>query len=198
MLTEEEILKNKESFLSLIRSIERDGADIEGLITKLEHSDFFYAPASTKYHCAFEGGLCYHSLNVYKKLVDLCQLTNTSISPTSIIIISLLHDLSKMNFYETVLRNTKNEFGEWVKVPYIQVKNAKDRFIFGNHEQNSLYMIETFIPLTLAESVAILHHHAGMSWDCAQDNVGDVFNKYPLALLLHTADMFATYIDENE
>ena len=60
----------KEEFIEIFKAnITRDGAD--KLLDFLEHkSDFFTAPASARYHGAYEGGLCEHSLNVYHCLVD--------------------------------------------------------------------------------------------------------------------------------
>ena len=64
MLSEDQITRNKEQFISLLRGVTREGSNIEGLINKLCSSDFFTAPASTKYHGAFKGGLCRHCLDV--------------------------------------------------------------------------------------------------------------------------------------
>lgn len=213
MIEEKEIQENKERFITLLRSIKRENADIEGLIKKLESSDFFTAPASTQYHGSFKGGLCKHSLNVYaqlKKLVsieypkfiaeerELKEVDNYScpISEDSIIITALLHDLSKMNFYEISLRNVKDEKGSWVQVPFIKVRDSKDRFIYSTHGANSEYMIQAFIPLKLEESVAIINH-MGMS-DNSDHNqeLSVIYNRYTLALLLHSADMLATFFDE--
>lgn len=212
MLSENQILENKEKFISLLRQITREGARIDALINKLENSDFFIAPASTQYHCCYRGGLCEHSLHVYEQLNTLVTIEypykfvetemeleipyEPPISEESIIITALLHDMSKMNFYEISERNVKDEKGVWTKVPYIKVKEAKDRFLFGNHEMNSLYMVESFIPLSLEESTAILHHMGGMAKDSSQDDISDIYNRFPLALMLHLADMLATYKDE--
>ena len=214
MLDEKQILENKEKFINLLNNVKREGADISGLIKKLENSDFFTAPASTQYHCAYKGGLCYHSLNVYKQLKKLISIEYPEFEVSSsgemkkvenyvtpfldetLIIVSLLHDMSKMNFYEMAERNTKDEKGNWVKVPYIKVKEAKDRFLFGNHEMNSLYMVETFIPLNIEEAVAITHHMGGKASDSSGEDITPIFNRYSLSILLHTADMLATFIDE--
>jgi len=238
MFAPNELLHNKERFINLINSIDREGAEKDRLIRQLEKSDFFQAPASTIYHNAVEGGLCAHSLNVYDYLVKLMKMKYPIItkeivneqgiiqynenheplteevdtcpySDDTIKIVSLLHDMSKMNFYERYLKNQKtyspngskkeqNEAGEWVKfdwisVPGYKIKEAEDRFLFGNHEMTSLYMIEQFIPLSAEESTAIIHHHMGMSKDCAQDEIGAIMVKYPLAMLLHMADMLAAY-----
>ena len=78
------------------------------------------------------------------------------------------------------------------------MKPVEERFVFGNHEQNAEYIARCFIPLTPEESSAILHLMGGMSWDSAKDNIGEVFGRYPIALLLYQADMLSTYISEKE
>lgn len=214
MLDDFQIEQNKQKFISLIRKIEREGARIDDLIHKLENSDFFTAPASTQYHCSYKGGLCEHSLHVYEQLSTLVAIEypdrfvgdddqpltvptpECPISEESIIITALLHDISKMNFYEVAERNTKDEKGNWVKVPFIKVKETKDRFILGNHELNSFYMTECFIPLNIGESAAIANHMGGKAYDSSQVDISDIYNKYPLALFLHLADMLATFKDE--
>lgn len=213
MLTDIQIEENKQKFINLLKMIEREGADIDRLINKLSKSDFFYAPASTQYHNDFKGGLCLHSLNVYSRLYKMVKeeypetILNENgeiipnpemykISNDSVLITALLHDISKMNFYETSERNTKDEKGNWIKVPFIKVKENQDRFLFGNHESTSLYMIEEFIPLTLEESVAILNHMGGKATDSSTINISPIYNKYPLATWLHISDMLATFIDE--
>ena len=219
MLNKEEIKKNKESFIGLLKKIKRPDAQIEGLINKLEKSDFFTAPASTNYHSSYEGGLCKHSLNVYEQLVKLCNIEypkkkveetkedgsveikyeNTCpYSEETLIIVSLLHDISKMNFYETSLRNVKNEKGEWVQVPFIKTKEAKDRFIYSTHGANSEFMVRTFIPLTIEESCTIINHMGGKESGSNgfDNNLSEIFNRYSLAILLHSADMLATFFTE--
>lgn len=200
MLTQEQIHKNKETFLNLISEITR-AFDKEKLISWLEKSDFFTAPASIKNHSNFDGGLCYHSLNVYAALENLCNsyAVDDSGKPLydedSIKIVSLLHDISKANLYEKYNRNVKNDItGKWEQKEEYRTKEAKDRFIYGNHEETSLFMVRSFIPLTIEEEVAILSHMGGKSWDSAQTNLGEVYDKYNLACLLHVADMLSTFI----
>ena len=198
-LTEVQLNENKNRYLALIKSISSDKGDIDRFIKWItERSDFFEAPASTKYHGSFVGGLCLHSLNVYDNLVKLVESQNLSYSSDTLKIVALLHDLSKANLYERYIKNVKNDVtGEWEKVPEYKVRDSENRFIYGNHEQNSEYMARSFFDLTLEESTAILHHHAGKSWDSAQDDIGTLYNKYTLALLLHLADMLATFYTEN-
>lgn len=222
MLSNEQIEANQIRFEDLLNCIHRDGSRIPELINKLRNSDFYYAPASSKFHGAYAGGLCEHCLNVYdnanivalQKFTEVVENPETgenenrcSISQESIIICALLHDLSKMNYYVTDIKNKKiysddgkrqDEMGkfDWVSVPGYRVRDTEERFLFGNHEQTAEFMVRNFIPLTVEESVAILHHMGGLSDDSAKDNITAVFNKYPLAITLHLADMMATYIDE--
>ena len=207
------IEQNKQEFIQLLDSIDRDGADIEGLKNFLLNSDFFVAPASAKYHGAYEGGLCSHCLNVFYNLMHLVKYKNDWLPDeakdvTSITIVSLLHDISKVNLYEKTVRNKKvydamgnqkDSMGryDWIPVEEYKKKDVNDTLIFGNHEMNSEYIARQYIPLTQQESVAILHHMGSMSYDSAKDDISAVFNRYPLALLLWEADCISTYIDEH-
>ena len=214
MLTDEQIEFNKNKFINLLKRITRQDSLIEELIHKLEQSDFFTAPASTQYHSAFKGGLCQHSLNVYEELVNLINMkyptliqlneetqeeeviTNNPYSEETLIIVALLHDFSKMNFYEVSTRNVKDESGNWTQVPYIKVKDAKDKFIYSHHGANSEYMTGRFIPLTLEESVAIIHHMGWSDEHSDAKTISEVYNRFPLALYLHIADCLATFTRE--
>ena len=205
MLSNEQLSQNKEEFISLLKSIHREQANVEGLVKKLEASDFFYAPASTKYHGSFKGGLCRHSLDVYIVLRNLVAQNNLDIDEESLIICALLHDFSKMNLYEVTNFNKKvySENGsksdnggrfDWVTEQGYKTVDLSERFVYGNHEETSEYMIRQFIPLKLEESVAILHHHGGMGYDSSQTNISDIYQRYPLALMLHLADMTCAYL----
>lgn len=204
-LSEEDILKNKVRFISLLRGIKREGADIDALIKKLESGGFFEAPASSKYHSNFKGGLCYHSLNVYDTAVKINEAENLDYEE-SLLIVALLHDMSKMGFYEEYIQNKKqySEGGfkydsmgrfDWVSESAYKVKEASDRYIFGSHGQNSERMVSYFIPLNDSESAAIIWHMGGTD-DFKCPDLSCIYNKYPLATILHTADFLSTYIDE--
>lgn len=216
-MTEEQVVQmnqNKERYIELISSINREGADLERLIKKLNNSDFFYAPASVKYHSVYEGGLCAHSLAVYdayiniiNSLKDTCPLDPTCLNEDSIKIVTLLHDISKMNKYERTVKNKKvycdngdkrDELGTYTWVSEFGFGTREDSFLYGSHECTSEYIVRQFIPLTLDESVAIIHHMGGMHWDSAKDNISGVYGQYTIATLLHLADMMATYIYERE
>lgn len=209
MLTDEIRIENQKKFIDLINSIERKDFQKEKLINKLMLSDFFDAPASTKYHNAFAGGLVDHALNVYYNLVSLVERKGLSdkISSDSIKIVGLLCDISKINFYKVTYKNEKrySDYGtkrdeggryDWVSVKGYSVADDSERFIYGNHEETSEYMVRSLVPLTYVESIAILHHHGGVGSDFIGDNIPTIFARYPLAMLLHNADMLATYVDD--
>lgn len=196
MLYEQDIINNKNLFLKALGEVRRAG--IGDLIVKLEQSDFFRAPASTKYHSGYEGGLCLHSLNVLNNLLMLVENTGLKdvISRESIIICALFHDLSKANFYTQYARNVKNEFGEWQKVLDYKVRDAKDRFLCHSHSVNSYYLLQQFIRLTDEEACAIMNHHAAFDDSVDKTELSCIYNRYSLAVLLHSADILATYINE--
>lgn len=181
----------KERFLDLCSTIKRQG--IAELLEWLEKSDFFSAPASTRFHGNYPGGLLVHSLNVYdetKRLLAAYQ--EIQVPEESVIIASLFHDLCKVNFYATESRNRKNELGQWEKY---NAYTIQEKFCFGGHGSKSVFLVQNFMKLTPEEAVAINCHMS--SWDGNKD-VGNAFGQYPFAWLLHVADESATYIKENK
>lgn len=208
MLTQEQMEQNKQRFLQLISSIDIEQADTEGLVNYLLTNDFFTAPASTIYHCNYEGGLCEHSLNVYDNLVKLTSLyCDGRYSNTTILIVSLLHDLAKVNFYEKYIANKKmysptgskhdNQGNfDWFSEEAYKVADAEKRFLGGEHGFNSMMLVNSFIPLTYEESLAILHHHFNEEDGHILRDMTAICNKYPLVTLLHLADMASTYLTE--
>lgn len=182
----------KSKFLEAVDThIHRNG--IRELVAWLEISDFFIAPASSRFHGAEPGGLAAHSYNVWVQLNHLNESYGVKLEKESMAIVALFHDLCKVNYYKQTTRNAKNEkTGQWEKVPYY----AKDEvFHFGGHGSKSVFLVMNFIRLTPEEAAAI-NCHMG-PWD-HQDygNPGDVFDDSMLAWLLHVADEAATYIDK--
>lgn len=166
---------------------------MEDLLAWLEKSDFYYAPASTRFHGSYAGGLLEHSMNVYFELVRLYKAyPEIEISQESALIISLFHDLCKVNMYTVEKRNRKNEAGQWESYDSYTIN---EKFCYGGHGSKSVFILQSFIKLTPEEAVAI-NCHMGV-WDGNKD-VGNAFEQYPIAWLLHVADESATYITERK
>ncbi|MEF9976589.1 MAG: hydrolase [Oscillospiraceae bacterium] len=163
------------------------------LLEWLNTTDFFTAPASTRFHGACEGGLVMHSVNVYNVLST--RFFDENENAESFAITALLHDLCKANFYKAGFRNVKNEVsGQWEKVP---TYNVQDAFPYG-HGEKSVYLIERFIRLKPSEAVAIRWHMGGFD-DAVRGGsyaISEAYDAYPLAVKLHLADLEATYLVE--
>ena len=179
----------EEQFIELLRSTKREG--IDNLIDFLKKSDFFRAPASTRFHGSYEKGLMEHSMKVYEILKHKVETSFVpiNISQESLIIIALLHDISKTNFYKVDFRNAKNALGVWEKVPYYTVE---DTIPYG-HGEKSVMMITEYIKLTPEEKYAIRWHMGYTEPKELYTTIGEAFKKYPIALLMHEADLEATY-----
>ena len=180
-------MTDKERFINIVKSnIHRDG--IEGLLMWLSNTDFYEAPASTRFHESYPGGLCEHSLNVYEHLLHLSKVYNMDFSLESIKIVSLFHDLCKVNCYAVSSRNVKDEeSGTWHKEPYYKW-DEKNKY--GGHGSKSVYIVQYYIKLFFEEASAINCHMGIENGNC--NAVIDAYRDNPLAYLLHTADMAST------
>ena len=188
MPTVEEI--KKRFVIDYTENIKREGSD--NLLRWLESTDFFTAPASTRYHGAYEGGLCYHSLSVFYQLQRMYKAYSDKVgdvSKESLAICSLLHDLCKIECYSVGTKNVK-ENGQWVQKPFYQFD---EKFSFGGHGSKSVYLIQKYMKLTDEEAVAI-NCHMG-TWDTNETSkIGDAYKNYPLAWLVHVADEASSFI----
>lgn len=170
------------------------------LLKWIEESDFFEAPASSKFHLDVAGGLCEHSLNVCRNLKKLYELEKQAhpelnIGMDKIVICGLLHDLCKANFYKTDFRNVKNEQGQWEKVPYYTTEEQDP----WGHGEKSVMIILKYMKLEDDEICAINWHMGGFDDRVkggASKSISAAYEKYPLAVLTQAADFMATYIDE--
>lgn len=180
----------KGEFLSLFdKYVTRDGAS--ELRKWLVESDFFTAPASTRFHGSHEGGLCEHSLNVWKQMVRLLKAyPEIKTTGETVAVIALLHDVCKVGLYKVDYRNAKNEAGQWEKVPYYVYD---EQFSYGNHGGKSVYLIGKHIKLTDQEAVAVQCH---MGNEDGKYSTSDAYRQFPLAWLLHVADEASTYLDD--
>ena len=187
----------REEFIELYTAnIRREGS--AALLDYLEHkSDFFTSPASARYHGAYAGGLCDHSVNVYHCLNDYLarervrELYGLDYSPESVAVVSLLHDLCKIGCYKSGTRNVKTPEGKWESVPTFRFE---DPLPYG-HGEKSVYIISGFMRLTREEAMAI-RWHMGFSGQEDPRTIGQALEQYPLAFALSVADMEATYFLE--
>ena len=183
-------MTNKERFIEIYKTkIHRDGSEklLEFLLSR--NSDFFEAPASSRYHGNYEGGLLEHSLNVYDCLKDYLsrervqKTYHLNYNEETIAIVALLHDLCKINCYKQSMRNVK-ENGQWIQVPFYEFQ---DTLPYG-HGEKSVYMISGYMRLKREEAFAI-RYHMGFAGNEDARNVGAAFEMFPLAFALSTADM---------
>ena len=189
----------KQLFLSIFKeNVKREGAD--ALLEWLQKSDFFSAPASTKFHSNFAGGLCIHSINAYHRFVKLLQLEygdnwQDTFSLESATICALLHDVCKTGYYTVEMRNVKVD-GTWVQKPYYTVS---DNLPYG-HGEKSVYIISGFMKLTREEAMIINWHMGGFDQRVQGGSyaIASAFEMYPQALIFHVADMQASYLDEEK
>lgn len=187
-----DIFEVKERIINLLKSTEREG--IDKVIKYLEETDFFVAPASTNYHGNYEGGLAEHSLNVYILLEVKNRQFDLGISPDTIAITALLHDICKVNLYHKCTKNRKNEKTQ--KWESYQGYGFEDTFPVG-HGEKSIIKLQQFIRLSKDEILMIRWHMGAASENWANMNaMSTSFNMCKGALALHTADMEASYILE--
>ena len=194
-------MSGKERFIEIYQThIRRQGA--QRLLDYLQSpaSDFFEAPASTRFHGAYKGGLVDHSLNVYDCLKDYLSRERVKtvyglqqVSEETIAVVALLHDLCKINVYHPGKRNVKIN-GEWQSVDTFEYS---DTLPYG-HGEKSVYMITGFMRLSRDESFAIRYHMGFSSEFDDHRSIGYTFEHFPLAFALSTADMEATYFMESK
>ena len=150
-------------FEFLLSSTGRDGVD--KVIDFVKRTDFYYAPASSKYHSNYQGGLLDHSLIVYSlankyRAVIVGEKPDLAgkIKDESIIISSLLHDICKACFYVQTEKWKKDSSSNWIQYPGYEVN---DTFPIG-HGEKSVIMLQN-IGLTLyPDEMLAIRYHMGM------------------------------------
>ena len=202
---------NKKQFSDILCSV-LDEFEYVSIMDFLLKTNFFTAPASTRFHLCVEGGLCQHSLNVYTSATQIDMAFNSGASKRSIAICSLLHDICKAGVYRKELKNTKIYDKEIVessakykikhdrKGDYIwdltEVYVFDDPWPFG-HGSKSAYIVSQLMDLTDEEALAI-RYHMGPYEEGDKERCSKVFEQSKLALLIHFADMYASKVVEAE
>lgn len=195
-------MTNIKTFKQLVTThIQRDGVD-NLLEWVTNETDFLTAPASTRYHGSYEGGLLEHSLNVFNQLVwEMDHVVGEGwtelYSMETVAIVALFHDLCKIDRYVLGQKWRKDENGEWESYDAYEYNQQKPEM---GHGAQSVYYLQKFIQLTEMEAQAIYWHMG--AYDISPYSTlaacSETFKWNPLAFLLHRADMAATYVVENE
>ena len=173
-------MKTKNEILNILKGVDRAG--MTALIKFLESSDFFTAPASSKFHLAEEGGLAKHSLNVYKVLRKLNIYCGVNLHPDSIKICGLLHDTCKIGIYK------------WSESQEKYLRD--DKFPIG-HSEKSIIVLQKFIPLT-DEEIILIRWHMGAYDESLSRNQNHIQTHYPFYKLLYFADDISTQFFEED
>lgn len=179
----------KERFKEIASKIDREG--IYDLMDMLDKTDFYTAPASSRHHEAYEGGLVEHCVHVYDFLKS--DPLAEKFEEDTLAIVALFHDVCKIGQYKVEMRNTKDEKGKWIQVPYYTVD---DPFPYG-HGEKSVLMLQDFIRLGADELMAIRWHMGAYSGQQDWNTLANAYKAFPLALMLHQADMRATYLEKD-
>jgi len=191
-----DLKKQKKEYLGLLAAVDREG--MLEFINWIESTDFFEAPASTRYHGSYHGGLTEHSLGVFKYLSLYNEkILNKEFSEESVILVSLCHDLCKCNYYKETTRNKKNDdTGKWEKVPWYDVEEA---FPAG-HGEKSIFLMMKYIKLDWQELLAIRWHMGayGMSDFATLSAMGEAMYKTNFVQALQFADVHETYLPERK
>lgn len=173
-------------YLSKIVSV----VGVQDLVKYLVHdTDYFKAPASTRFHSDFENGLVYHSCAVVRNILSMTDKFDIKWDrPESPYIIGLFHDLCKTNFYSTSFRNVKSEeTGKWEKVPYYLVDDKEPL----GHGVKSVIIIQKYLKLTEQEIMCIAWHMGAFGDNEYRMNYSNACDLYPEIMLVALADQLA-------
>lgn len=195
----------KQEFINDLKEVGKRREGMDNLIEYLEKkSDFFQAPACARGPESCEGGLLRHSLNVMARMVrDIGEdrmstgqgETNQKLLD-SIMIVSHLSGIWKANYFRPIIRKTEDEKGNAVEyVSSYRPKPPEERLCYGkdnDHGDEAVYILQGYISLSRSEALAI----RSQDWNPRSEEASRIFNKNPLALFLHTADLKARYLDE--
>lgn len=186
-------MEQKVIFEQLLRETGRPG--IDKVLDWLATTDFYTAPASTKYHGSHPGGLLDHSINVYKTLNNIVAAMHLDIPRDSVAIAGLLHDVSKTNVYKIGYRNVKNEdTGQWEKK---QIYEHDDQIPYGHGEKSVIILQGLGLQMNRAEMMAIRWHMGGFADNNQHGTVNKAASLYPEIAAMHAADWIATvYLDK--
>ena len=195
--------KNERSddFCSLFREFHGDEIANKYLVNKdlinyLKSDGFFTAPASTKYHGAYEGGLYDHSRQV---TIELENLTNRLelkwLRPESPFLVGMFHDLCKCDQYKLVRDNPETIYhgdnGSIIHTLATYHYEYNDKILLKGHGDKSVMILSQFVTLTEEETLCI-RYHMGAYDKNDWEGLDLAMRKYPNVWMTHTADMLAS------
>ncbi|WP_394863037.1 hydrolase [Paraclostridium bifermentans] len=192
---DEEYLRNLTvQFIEVMRSTEREG--IDDLLTHLvEETDFFTAPASTRFHGNFKGGLLVHSVNVLNRFDSMCDAEGLDISKSSRLIVGGFHDFCKANQYKEVVKPLKNDaLGKWYDCHTYEY--TSENTIPLGHGEKSVMLLQKYIELTDLEMMCIRWHMGFSEEGAIKAGINDAFRYHKAVPAMHMADTMATTFDE--
>lgn len=186
-------LKEREEFSSIL-SKHFGTEESERLMDLLENKLFFKLPASSRYHSSHEGGLVQHSINVYRKCMELKEFIAPDISDDEIAIVALFHDLNKI--YAGYQPNTNKDGSRHKTQPY-----KANRFI-ADYDSFSCYLITDLLKISISPRMYnaicnqnIFHpsYFPALHNTCIKNT-----EDYSLVLLLQMSDMYCSMILERD
>lgn len=193
-LSPQQIQQNRKDFLNILENTQ--STIPTSLINFLDNeSDFWRAPASTRYHESYEGGLVEHSLKVYERLLHLNYQHMLNLEEESMAKAALFHDICKANFYRKTTRNRRMEDGQWRRITTYEVE---DQLPMGHGEKSVAVLQKHQLPLTEEEMLAIRWHMGGFTEGIDSFGTGQALSNamagYTLVPALHIADMMSVWL----
>ena len=186
-----------ETIIKSLKSTNRPG--IDKVITYLVESDFFTAPASSKFHSNFIGGLAEHSFSVARLFYEKVERYDLPIPADTVTIAGLLHDICKINTYKRGIKNVKDgkkinfkgqEVDNWIEK---EVWEREDKYNIG-HGEKSVIILQKMIELTDME-IMLIRFHMG-TFNVALYEYNEAVKYYPAIVALFTSDMESSYLLE--
>ena len=192
----------KPCITEMIEYIMKDSTEAASMKDWLDKTDFWTAPASTRFHGNFKGGLSLHTLMVIKQSLEFAhpllenfyksqEASHYTVLAYDSFVAALCHDFCKTDFYGVEYRNTKDITGNWIKQPFYKTKNENRNLGHGN--ESVLMMIE-ILPSIISNRMVIeaVSRHMGFS-DLSDSETFNYSNflQNPLVVLLQTADQTA-------
>lgn len=167
------------------------------IVSYLSSTDFYSAPASSRYHDMFPGGLLYHHLQVYNQILDLRQIGKfQNVDIASAVLVALVHDWCKIGMYEKYAKNVKNPVTkEWDSVNAYRIRDDSTGRL-GHGPQSVVMAMRLcniqYSTLTDDELAAIRWHSA--TYDVTSYDIyalNDCNRNIPLVHMLQFADQLA-------